>query len=1001
MRALLVLGLAAIALGCSPPAATCNATTCGGCCAADGKCVAGTEAVACGAAGLSCVACPQGQTCGLDGRCALSVGTGGGSSGGGMASGGGVSGGGGASGGGSDGGIATGGGSSGGAATGGGVSGGGSAGGGIVGGGVAGGGTSGGGSLGGGAAGGATSGGGATGGGSSGGIATGGGSTGGGGGMSGGGSTSGGGTGSSGGSAGGATTGGGATGSSDGGVCSGVPINGRCVGQGTVEYCSVPTGNAVPTVATLPCAVDETCQVVAGLARCVLTAACRNGERRCTGVSTVETCASGAWVASTCAQRCVDSPIGDFCAPSITTQASSGTILYEFRPPNSPTTPTDFSTVTTPLPASGMLVLSMQGSSAVDATVTASDGTYSVRVPSPPTATDRILIAAASADGAGGLRYMVADPQLTAGSIGVPGQQFAAPQPWLWQVAASVASGTTTTITEAQGAGAARAFVFLRAVFEATNVVYGREGLRVVIWVGRDVGWSCGACFATAPYAFSGFSFNSQVWLEARNQALYADPVTGHELGHWVMGSFGTSPQEGGTHYLGNPTFAGQAWSEGFATWFSSAVRANPLYFSKQTNGAGSTSFFWANLAARQYASASWSRPTASSGLLQRIDENEVAAMLYQISADGGVGAEHVLLSLSAPSMNTAPWPRGYTRHTWQLNGAQFTDVVDTMESKPHLADMLDALVCSGVSASTIDSATNPAANYPYPSQSPICPGGACSGCRDMGGTCQVGNTNVSCGRFGLACSACQAGQTCLGGKCVASCSATCSGCCDPTNQCQTGGSTAACGSAGGMCIACAPQESCIVGQCKRPAGVACTASAQCASALCLLDFGSSTQGRCRDACTSPGSACGSGGVCMPVSSGGACVPAATPTSQWRIFMQSAQVRPLSFDTIGAPDPYACVTTTAVARVCNSYVSDTYNPVWTSYVGGVYQWSDLASATLGFFDDDSPFGPDSIDSISGFDLRCPWRDYSCGATVDRSQVSGAGLNSFTIRIDPQ
>lgn len=130
-------------------------------------------------------------------------------------------------------------------------------------------------------------------------------------------------------------------------------------------------------------------------------------------------------------------------------------------------------------------------------------------------------------------------------------------------------------------------------------------------------------------------------------------------------------------------------------------------------------------------------------------------------------------------------------------------------------------------------------------------------------------------------------------------------------------------------------------------------------------------------------------------------MPVATSTSQWRVFVQSAQVRNLSFDTIGAPDPYACVTTSATGRTCGSYVSDTYNPVWTSYTGGPYSWSDLANVTLTFFDDDSPFGPDTIDTITPFDLRCPWRDYSCGATIDRSQVSGVGLNSFTIRVDPQ
>jgi hypothetical protein len=131
------------------------------------------------------------------------------------------------------------------------------------------------------------------------------------------------------------------------------------------------------------------------------------------------------------------------------------------------------------------------------------------------------------------------------------------------------------------------------------------------------------------------------------------------------------------------------------------------------------------DIAGDQYSnSAPWQYPTPAGGLLQRVDENEVSSMLWSISTDGTVGAQPLFTALAGPRMNTSPWARGYTRHTWQLDSSfQPIDVVDTGVSAPCLADFLDALNCAPilVSRAVIDAATVPATRYPYPSAAPIC----------------------------------------------------------------------------------------------------------------------------------------------------------------------------------------------------------------------------------------------------------------------------------------
>jgi hypothetical protein len=182
------------------------------------------------------------------------------------------------------------------------------------------------------------------------------------------------------------------------------------------------------------------------------------------------------------------------------------------------------------------------------------------------------------------------------------------------------------------------------------------------------------------------------------------------------MCAFGFAPGEVGTHFLGVPTNPGLAWSEGWATFFGALVRDQPLYFTKQQQV-----FFWFDVDARKYdGDVPWTRPTAGAGLQQLIDENEVAALLWDSYRAIGDFAP-VLDALASPRMTEQPFARGYKRRFW-ADPSHPENFTQTNDSQPYLADFFDALRCSAaLSSSVLDQVTLPNSEYPYPSESPLC----------------------------------------------------------------------------------------------------------------------------------------------------------------------------------------------------------------------------------------------------------------------------------------
>ncbi|PTL79491.1 hypothetical protein DAT35_32260 [Vitiosangium sp. GDMCC 1.1324] len=506
-----------------------------------------------------------------------------------------------------------------------------------------------------------------------------------------------------------------------GGPCGDVRTAGRCATPTRVEFCSVPTGNGAPFLDAFDCPAGQGCMLVNGRATCSLTGACAEGDTRCSGATQLETCTNGAWVASTCPGRCTGSPIGSFCAAAVPSRAFSAQVAYEARAANE--SRTDWGPLSQS-PAPGFLVLSYANNGELlDAAETDANGAFSLQVPTTPGAQDAVVVALAASDNAGGLAYLVADPGFDAAGERDPGTVGTNPRLWSYAFpSASLTDGAPLLVTEAMGSGAARVYDNLRYAYAFARAQYsGTPGKPLVVWLGYGNAWTCGSCYAAQPVLAFDIPFDAQLWLggSLENQEFWADSVTVHELGHWTMDSYSFPPAEGGPHKLAVPTFPGQAWSEGFATWFSSNLRKDSVYLDKQ----GGT-MFWLDIGLRSYSlGAPWQRPTPPGGLFQNMDENEVSAMLWSLSNAGPTAPGSMFGALAAPRMTARPFVgRGYTRRVWQVgpDGAP-TDVQNTGEGIPFLADYLDSLVCGGFPPDTVNAATEPGSAYPYPSEAPVC----------------------------------------------------------------------------------------------------------------------------------------------------------------------------------------------------------------------------------------------------------------------------------------
>ncbi|MCS6901441.1 MAG: sigma 54-interacting transcriptional regulator [Myxococcales bacterium] len=524
------------------------------------------------------------------------------------------------------------------------------------------------------------------------------------------------------------------------GPCGKVPEEGICLDKSTLQRCLVLTGQGKPQLVTQTCPFPKVCTNIGGEAKCFLEPSlCEPGSSKCLSPNTQGICNdAGQYISSPC-PGCKDSAIGPTCQTTSTTKLS-GALDYEVRAPNEQFN--DWGSTKYLAHAQGLLAVSWhkKGNSyeALDSTLLDSKGGYSIQIASPPDPDDIIVFYAVrpSSDGKSA-SFAVAKPMVSNGEQDAVTflQKGQGDDLWSWSAYVQdvlQSPGGKLTITEDIGSGAVYLFDYLRYAHEYTEYLTGKPGKSLVAWIRPNTSWSCGACYlGQETRSMYGLVFESQILIPATKQdeSYWSAPVHAHELGHWVMDSYGTPPGEGGPHTLNCPTYPGQAWSEGWATGFSSLARASSIYYDKQQG-----SFFWLDIAPTSTFSGSmWPKPSKEGGLYQQMAENEVAGILWSLAvkpvqADEYLGTSKFLLdALRSSRMNQAPFLRGYQQHRWDIvpGSCQKINVFTYANTAPMLADYLDALACSGVSPSAISNALKagqpPGFGYPYNPTAPLC----------------------------------------------------------------------------------------------------------------------------------------------------------------------------------------------------------------------------------------------------------------------------------------
>ncbi len=542
--------------------------------------------------------------------------------------------------------------------------------------------------------------------------------------------------------------------------CVEYPAGGTCGDGITLVQCERRPGSSWLGIDVEICRDFETCSNggVPGDGVCVLGAGfeCAPGDSDCSGNDLRQCDSTGHWQVTTCAAECVPFVIGSFCRAPVgpDSQVVSGHIAYELRRINDARD--GWGELEESMLASALVVsLAWDPNDSVytvtDFTTSAADGAYSLRVPANPTAEDRVAVFLAGLADDGSIAYQIANPNFTEAGEHTTGSVLAQADlaaSWLFAAATpDLVTGPELLILEAGASGTVRVFDLVREIYDQTHALFARRGESLVVWMQPDVAWDCGACASAIDTRVGSDRFTSSLWIgyDPNDQPYWSDAVTAHELGHWVMSSFGTSPGEGGTHVLSIPTLPGQGWSEGFATFFSSLARGDDIYYDKQGGG-----FFWFDLRAMSYdglgpfvapTAVGQGYPDAADPLLQLVDENYVAAMCYAVAITSAGAAptptltthgQRFMDALAAPRMNLvqrdpeARFPRGYVRHQWSLDDEYaLTDLVSLpTDSAPMVADYLDALRCQPAGDFDVDAAIADAIGaYPYPIGTPaLCP---------------------------------------------------------------------------------------------------------------------------------------------------------------------------------------------------------------------------------------------------------------------------------------
>lgn len=544
----------------------------------------------------------------------------------------------------------------------------------------------------------------------------------------------------------------GSAGSGGAGPCDGVPTTGMCVGTASIRTCMVTHDGETSTSQVIEVACDPTlekCDATGGVARCVPVGDCAEGVVECKDSATLRTCTGGAWVETACGADSCEAKTG-YGAGCVSFAPGSGLrvqgrFLYEKHVPNSATNPTGYSATPVAEGGGNFLVTIYEGSELIGIDLTSPGGstavgTFDVEVSQAPTATTYVYFWPVAWSDQGKPLIAVArakspDPILQE-----------ADEYWWWGYEVCPGGqgcGTSTidvgdlTVTVGDGSGAANIYHWfqydyfrMRAMPKWNEVDPPLSTL--VLWQGYvdsaqpGIKFSCGSCFLppslgggtvkVGATATENDRYDTSMCVAGRGSGVvgqwdyeshWSRSTMNHEIGHWSMSSWSTSPGEGGPHYVDSASLPGLAYSEAWAT-FSGQTNISvgpgdndPIYFTVQ-NGSG----FWVDISKAQWSGGPLDRPNPNGPVDQDVNENIVSSVMWSLWASSNALTPQGLGD--GPMFEVMRSPR--------LNGS-----VNRGYSRLDLIDYLDALSCENLATNSQIQAAVDEVGFPWKAADVVC----------------------------------------------------------------------------------------------------------------------------------------------------------------------------------------------------------------------------------------------------------------------------------------
>lgn len=472
---------------------------------------------------------------------------------------------------------------------------------------------------------------------------------------------------------------------------------------------SSPADDKPPSVVKATCKGGMVCRSNANGASCEIEGECAPGTSECAGDHNVRTCQAGKWIVTTCdTGLCKAKPgYGATCIQNAGGQSYpiTGVLTYEHPPVKEDRTDYDFDNLVVQ-GANTVIVVAYDGDEFIGSAYTTAsddpkdDGRFTIEATKAPTANTWLWFFPMFFNEDGSPQVAVAHPSTYTYS------NLESKDYWYWSVDTKGASDVGTVLIKiADGSGALYFYQLLAYGMSQSMALAPQVKPFNVLGLWEQNGqFDCGngTCYvpkgwgATVKYDGGEDLYQGAVLIAGTEDTphQWSASVILHEFGHYMMDAYSRSPAEAGKHNTTSLEPPGQAWSEGWASFYGQMTLGQPIYFDQQ-NGTR----WWFDISQPK---SSVPMPDPNGAIDQQMAELANAAMLWHLWDPGTTGAAEEAWDLASVEPALIWKAFSSTRMTQQNRGYTKVDMVD----------YLDSLRCEGVSEQQVSSITG---HYGFP----------------------------------------------------------------------------------------------------------------------------------------------------------------------------------------------------------------------------------------------------------------------------------------------